>query len=127
MESKLDKLENLRIPKLTRKEKIRTKRNTNTLYALMTSPAKNCSVMKCAKLVNKNRHIYVTLECMRKSMNVKPLHNTRSLQSTRRGLIQTKYWSDDHWEDRMGADAGNIGLMNKEYVWHTGRSMQMGA
>ena len=30
----------------------------------------------------------VTLECMRKLMNVKPLHNTRSLQSTRSGLTQ---------------------------------------
>ena len=28
-------------------------------------------------------------QCLRKSMNVKPLHNTRSLQSTRSGLIQT--------------------------------------
>ena len=30
------------------------KRKNRTLYALMTSPAKNCSGMQCAKLVNKN-------------------------------------------------------------------------
>ena len=30
--------------------------------------------------------------CVRKSMNVKPLHNTSSLQPTRSGLIQKKHW-----------------------------------
>ena len=30
-------------------------------------------------------------------------------------------------EDRMGADACKIGLLKKEFVWHTGRSKQLGA
>ena len=105
---KIGKLENRRVPKLTRKGKIRTKRNCasqscrasqdaimrNTRYwqasdALMTSQEQNCRGMKYAKLVNKSRHVCVTSECMRKSMNVKPLHNTSSLQSTRSGWVDT--------------------------------------
>ena len=44
-----------------------------------------------AMLVNKKRNTSAASECMRKLMNMKPLLNTRSLQSTRSGLTQTTH------------------------------------
>ena len=110
MEPKLAKLENWRIPKLTKRERS-GRREVNHKKASQDAIVKKHAIL--AEMEEEEQHVVCIDDVTSKdlpwhevrkgreeelkylrdleSMNVKPLHNTRSFQSTRSGLIQTKH------------------------------------
>ena len=94
----------------------RLEKKTNASCPSVTSRAKTCRGMKFVMFGIKNSNCRVIPDCIRNLMNVKPLNNVGSLQSTRSGSTQLKALEGE-------AQTNQVTNCGKRFLkWSTARS-----